>query len=97
MSKLAHVDKKRCQAEWTQYSPFIMGGNVHQSGRCEKPAAFIAKEKSPGPDGQRGSMSVCTECKERLTTQFTKLGKELPGFATIKRKRSENQSRGKAR
>jgi hypothetical protein len=55
-------DLARCQGEWTTYNAWVMGGNVYQRTRCPKPPTVIITETEPGPDGQRGSMSLCDSC-----------------------------------
>lgn len=60
MSKaLEAPDKERCQAE-KKASFMQMGGPLMR--RCAKRPMLIVKEKKPGPDGRRGSMSLCEEC-----------------------------------
>lgn len=79
-------DPARCQTEITTYRPFVMGGPVKQVTRCENAAAYIATEKTPDENGQRGAMSVCRDCKQRLVAQFAQKGWELPALKPIKRR-----------
>lgn len=67
---LTPPDPLRCQAEITTYRPFIMGGNVHQTARCDNRAAYIATERKPGADGRIGAMSVCVRCQAQMETQM---------------------------
>jgi len=64
------VDPRRCQAEWTQYNAFVMGGNVYQRRRCENPAAWVVTETEPDERGERGAMSLCDECKQRCIEEM---------------------------
>lgn len=71
MSKLIPPDKKRCQTEVTHGPfPFRMGGSLYGSlydvERCKNEPVAVAKEKKPGPDGKRGSMSLCGRCLDDL-------------------------------
>lgn len=69
MSGLIPPDLKRCQAEWNEYRPFIMGGNVNQTVRCEKKPVVVAIETIPQSDGLCGSMSLCDEHRMVLIAQ----------------------------
>lgn len=61
--KLEPPDKKQCQAEITTIAPFMqMGGPPRVTARCKNKPTTLAKEVKPGPDGQRGSMTVCDSC-----------------------------------
>lgn len=70
-------DLKRCQAEWTKYNAFVMGGPTKTSGRCDSRAVFIAFEKDIGEDGKVGSMTLCAHCREILDAQVA-IGKVAP-------------------
>lgn len=87
--KLIPPDRKQCQAETRQYRPFIIGGNVHDVRRCENVPVFISKEKKPGPDGVRGSMSLCDECAQIMRKQ---LGDNYATLTPIKRKAAINKA-----
>lgn len=55
-------DLAQCQAEKPNgHGPFTLGG-VPGLVRCKAKPLVVIEEKSPGPDGQRGSMSLCDEC-----------------------------------
>lgn len=82
---LIPVDEKQCQTEITSYRPFVMGGNVNQVERCKERPAFIATERKAGPDGLKGAMSLCPECKDRLVKQFREKKMPLPKFTVIDR------------
>lgn len=75
-NRLIPPDVNRCQTEWTEYKPFIMGGNVNQKFRCEAKPVWLATEKELGSDGQRGSMTLCDEHRKIMEI-------ELPNFATF--------------
>jgi hypothetical protein len=68
--KLIPLDLERCQAEVTIYHPFLMGGSVRQTKRCEKKPTWLAKEAKAGKDGRRGSMTLCDECKAECEEQM---------------------------
>lgn len=79
MSEMEPPDPKRCQAEITEYRPFVMGGPVHQTRRCENVPAFLAVENQPGNDGRTGAMTICREC-------LAVFQKEMPAdYATLVR------------
>ena len=74
--KLIPPDKKQCQAEKPNgVNAFTLGGKFELI-RCENEPIFIAKEKRPGKDGRRGSMSLCGSCKKKMEEQ-------MPGVATF--------------
>lgn len=57
-------DLKQCQV-------LIKGGSFVTIGprpidRCQNKAAYVIREVKPGPDGLRGSMSVCESCAEKF-------------------------------
>lgn len=54
-------DPARCQADVIEHTPFALGG-THRKYRCEMQAAYIVEELRPGPDGKKGSMSLCPHC-----------------------------------
>lgn len=83
MSDLIPPDYSRCQAEMQVYLPFIMGGNVHQWVRCDTKPRWLAEEKKPGPDGQKGSMTLCDNCKKKLKLKYGKEGLALPKITRI--------------
>jgi hypothetical protein len=85
VSKLEPVDRTRCQAEIHSYNAFVMGGPTRQVKRCDNKPTVIAKEAEPGPDGLRGSMSLCDSCCKPTAAQraavrawCTKKSIELP-------------------
>ena len=87
-------DKKQCQAEKISYRPFIMGGDVNQRERCPNVPAWLAKDKYPGTDGRKGSMSLCDDCKKVLVKQFTVNKQPLPNFTKL---RVKGDSRAESR
>lgn len=84
-AELDPPDVLRCQAEFSVYRPFILGGNVRERQRCDAKPEFIATESSPGPDGRRGSMSVCARCKDKMVEKMS------AGFATFVKFRLKEQ------
>jgi hypothetical protein len=58
--KLIPPDKTRCQAE-KPLGAFRMGGPAFE--RCHNRPTQIVRERTPGRDGRRGSMSLCDECR----------------------------------
>jgi len=61
-AQLVPPDLKQCQVEKSTYSPFILGGKVHDWKRCPSAAAVLVTERDPGGDGLRGSMTMCMAC-----------------------------------
>lgn len=61
MPELTPPDPKRCQAEAIEYRPFVMGGSVWQSERCESKPHWLVTEIVPDKDGLMGSMTMCDE------------------------------------
>ena len=69
-TELTPADETRCQAEITTPSSFMrMGGPPFTTGRCGSKPTVIATEIAPGPDGQKGSMSLCESCLEAFKKQ----------------------------
>ena len=76
-------DFQQCQAEKPGAGPFTVGGKIGnpRNGyrvRCEDLPTVVVTENQPGPDGKRGSMSLCASCHQALVDQ---LGAD---FATAK-------------
>lgn len=65
LKPLEPVDHKRCQADIrSAYNPWVMGGDVGGKwGRCTKKPTWYVREVEAGPDGRKGSMALCDECK----------------------------------
>lgn len=63
------VDMKRCQAESRSFMT-LGPGYV----RCSNAPTHVATESEPGPDGKKGSMSLCEACKGVME-------KQMPGHA----------------
>lgn len=59
---LTPPDLKRCQAEKPNGHSFMTLGGVPGRVRCEDKPTVIVTEVVPGPDGRRGSMSLCHHC-----------------------------------
>lgn len=59
--ELIPPDLDRCQSEIREGSFMTLGPRSYE--RCKNTPAFIAIETKAGKDGQRGSMSLCPECK----------------------------------
>lgn len=64
MTKLEPADLTRCQAEIPNgVNAFTMGGDLSKKhDRCSNEPTVIATERSPGEDGDTGSMSLCDDC-----------------------------------
>jgi hypothetical protein len=65
---LTPPDLARCQGEKVERAPFALGG-THRRTRCSNTPTVVATERKPGADGQRGSMSLCEECRAALLRQ----------------------------
>ncbi len=78
---LTPPDKKQCQAEKTVDTNFMtLGGpSVGTMARCTNKPVVIVTEKLAGSDGQKGSMSLCDDCKVALDERYEK------GFFTEKK------------
>ncbi len=61
MAKLIPPDRKQCQAETREGSFMTLG--PRRMVRCEAKPTWIAIEIVAAADGQKGSMSLCDECK----------------------------------
>jgi hypothetical protein len=71
LKPLEPPDKKQCQADVPNGTNF---GRVDVLRvRCTTKPIVIVKEKKPGADGRRGSMSLCGAC----LTEFQKTGTEV--------------------
>ena len=76
-TRLIPADPLRCQSIITPaHSPFAFGPRPKPT-RCENKPATIATETRAQKDGQRGSMSLCSEC-------WAVFNKQMPaGYATF--------------
>lgn len=75
-------DRNQCQREkmvgcWPDARHFMNIG-PGKLVRCTNKPSWIAKERKPGEDGRRGSMSLCDECAKFLIEVKGK------GFAILK-------------
>lgn len=70
MKKPAAHDLTRCQAEISNGVNFMTLGGRREMVRCANKPIVIATEKEPGPDGYRGSMSLCTSCLVQFMKQM---------------------------
>ena len=59
--KLIPPDRERCQAEITTGNFMTIGGR-REERRCENRPEILVEEKERGPDGKKGSMSLCRSC-----------------------------------
>jgi hypothetical protein len=59
-------DRHRCQAEISNGVNFMTLGGRHEMVRCLSKPTVIVTEVVPGPDGRRGSMSLCHPCWAQL-------------------------------
>lgn len=69
MSELTPPDRARCQADIPTGHSFLSFGGKPGRVRCEKTPQVIVAERAPGPDGQQGSMSLCLQCLQVMSTQ----------------------------
>lgn len=60
--ELTPPDLKRCQAEMPNGATFMTVGGRPAMVRCTNVPTMLLTEKSPGEDGQIGSMTVCNDC-----------------------------------
>lgn len=69
MSALIPPDLARCQAEKPNgYSFMTLGGRPGRE-RCKNVPKIIVRETERGPDGKKGSMSLCGACFEVFQKQ----------------------------
>jgi len=68
--KLIPPDLKQCQCEH-QVGAFTLGGVIGQRTRCTNKPIVIVTERKAGPEGKKGSMSLCVSC---LTKAYQQLG-----------------------
>ena len=61
-NELTPPDLEQCQAEKPNGNTFMTVGGMPGLERCTNKPLFIATEKKPGEDGQKGSMSLCADC-----------------------------------
>lgn len=69
---LIPADLTRCQAEKPNGESFMTLGGGHKMVRCENAPVWVAYETKPGPDGKRGSMSLCYPCRVVFEKQMPK-------------------------
>lgn len=63
-SKIAPTSTAQCQVEITPaHGPFVLGPPPKPARCTNKPVAILV-EKTPGDDGEKGRMSVCSHCLE---------------------------------
>jgi hypothetical protein len=68
--KLIPPDPNRCQSlKRKGINAFRIGDVPGPFVRCRKKPVCIVKELKPNSDGQRGSMSLCSECEPHLYEQ----------------------------
>lgn len=89
-AKLAPPDLLRCQAlkpiDLYGCSALLLG-DVPRLVRCEAKPTTIATKAKPGPDGQRGSVSVCDECLVVLLTLHAVTTKPIGNLPKKKHRR----------
>jgi len=73
-TKLIPPDKKRCQRQfvsgcWPDAAHFMIIG-PRELIRCKNKPAYIIKERKPGRDGKKGSMSLCACCFTTFIREF---------------------------
>jgi len=69
---LIPADLVRCQAEKPNGQSFMTLGGGHKMARCTNVPTQVAYERQPGPDGKRGSMSLCDDCRKVFEKQMPK-------------------------
>lgn len=74
-------DLDRCQAEKLDGSFMTLG--PRSMVRCKNKPTYIATENKPGPDGKRGSMSLCGHCSKMFKE---KMGENFAAFTPIEEK-----------
>ena len=68
--ELIPPDSTRCQCFITPaHGPFRFGPRSKPE-QCSNLTTFIATEKKPGADGEKGSMSICLSCYMELVKQI---------------------------
>lgn len=77
---LEPVDRTRCQAETIITPSFMSLGARKKVERCTKPPVIVVTEKTPGPDGLQGSMSLCANC---LIEFQRKMGADFATYEAI--------------
>lgn len=69
--KFIPVDRRQCQVEERSQSvSFMTLGPAPPLVRCKDLPTVIAKEKKPGKDGRKGSMSMCTRHQQVFEKDF---------------------------
>lgn len=66
MGKLTPPDYKRCQCDITPAHGAFRLGPRPKPQQCANKPDFLAVELVAGKDGQRGSMSLCLGCAQKL-------------------------------
>lgn len=62
--ELEPVSHDACQADVKgPYSPFQLGAPPPRFRPCGNKPSWYARENKAGPDGRKGSMSLCDDCK----------------------------------
>lgn len=70
-AKLTSADVTQCQCEVTTTPGFMQLGGVKTTERCKNRPTAILHEAEAGPDGQKGSMSVCNSCLTEFEKKVT--------------------------
>lgn len=64
LKPLEPVDHAECQADVKDaHNPFGIGVPPPRWRKCGKRPTWYARETKAGPDGRKGSMSLCDSCK----------------------------------
>lgn len=63
------ADPDRCQAEVPNGHSFMTLGGSPGRERCSNTPGFIVTENKAGPDGKRGTMSLCERCLDVFRRQ----------------------------
>jgi hypothetical protein len=70
MRELTPLDYEQCQAEKPTGHSFMTLGNGPKMIRCTEKPTHVATERDVGEDGQRGAMTLCDACMNRMIDQL---------------------------
>ena len=77
---LTPPDLERCQALIPTGQSFMTLGPRKARAQCESKPVVVAHENEPGPDGLKGSMSLCASCQKVMVAG---LGEDFATFELI--------------
>lgn len=71
LKPLETVNHDACQADIKgPYNPFQLGAPPPRFRPCGKKPTWYARETKAGPDGRKGAMSLCDDCKVECEKRF---------------------------